>query len=171
MLNATTKENRSSKCILEQKLATNIKQDSKSFFAHIRSKQCVKARKGQLKGNTGTVISNNKEMADRLNEYFSTVFTLEDTEALPATEQLLEEGKTCLEQLVVTPGMVEAKIKWLKDNKSPGADGIYPRLLKEIVEDINEPLAIAFNLSIQDGIVPMKWQNANIIHIFKKGSR
>ena len=170
-LNATTKEIRSSKRMFEQKLATNIKQDSKSFFAYIRSKQRVKDSIGPLKGNNGAVISNNKEMAESLNEYFSTVFTLEDINALPATEQLLEEGKTCLEQLVVTPGMIEAKIKGLKDNKSPGADGISPRLLKEIVDDISVPLAIAFNLSIQDGIVPREWKNANIIPIFKKGSR
>ena len=170
-LNETTKEIRSSKRMFEQKLATNIKQDSKSFFAYIRSKQRVKDSIGPLKGNNGAVISNNKDMAESLNEYFSTVFTLEDTNALPATEQLLEEGKTCLEQLVVTPGMIEAKIKGLKDNKSPGADGISPRLLKEIVDDISVPLAIAFNLSIQDGIVPREWKNANIIPIFKKGSR
>ena len=101
----------------------NIKQDSKSFFAYIRSKLRVKDSIGLLKDNDGAVISNNKEMAESLNEYFSTVFTLEDINALPATEQLLEEGKTCIEQLVVTPGMIEAKIKGLKDNKSPGADG------------------------------------------------
>ena len=70
-----------------------------------------------------------------------------------------------------TPGMIEAQIKGLKDNKSPGADGIYPRLLKEIVDDISVPLAIAFNLSIQEGIVPREWKNANIIPILKKGSR
>ena len=90
--------------------------------------------------------------------------------ALPATEHLLEEGKTCLEQLVVTPGMIEAKIKGLKDNKSPGADGISPRLLNAIVHDISVPLAIAFNLSMQDGITKGV-ENANIIPIFKKGSR
>ena len=74
----TTKEIRSSKRMFEQKLATNIKQDSKSFFAYIRSKQRVKDSTGPLKGNNGAVISNNKEMAESLNEYFSTVFTLED---------------------------------------------------------------------------------------------
>ena len=46
----------------------------------------------------------------------------------------------------------------------------YPRLLKGIVDDISVPLAIAFNLSIQDGIVPRECKNANIIPIFKKCS-
>ena len=40
--------------------------------------------------------------------------------------------------------MIETKIQGLKDNKSPGTDGISPRLLKEIVDDISVPLAIAF---------------------------
>ena len=54
-------------------------------------------------------------MAESLNEYFSTVFTLEDTNALPATEQLVEEGKTCLEEVVVTPaGLVSNEIDLLK---------------------------------------------------------
>ena len=109
--NATTKEIRSSKLMCEQKLTNNIKQDSKSSFAYIRSKQCVKDSIGPVKGNDGTVISNNKEMTASLNEYFSAVFTLKDTNALPSTEKPLEEGKTCIEQLVVTPGMIEAKIK------------------------------------------------------------
>ena len=34
-------------------------------------------------------------------------------------------------QLFVTPVMIANKIKKMKDNKSPGVDGIPPKLLKE----------------------------------------
>ena len=34
----------------------------------------------------------------------------------------------------------------MKDNKSPGFDGIPPKLLQEIVEQISTPLAKVFNL-------------------------
>ena len=39
----------------------------------------------------------------------------------------------CLGQLIVTPEMVAKKIKAMKDNKSPGVDGIPPKLLTETV--------------------------------------
>ena len=58
----------------------------------------------------------------------------------------------------------------MKDNKSPGVDGIPPKLLKEIVEQISTPLANFFNLSLE-GIVPSEWKEANITPLFKKGSR
>ena len=50
-------------------------------------------------------------------------------------------------------------------------DGIPPKLLLEIVEQISIPLATVFNLSLDEGIVPLEWKEANIITLFKKGSR
>ena len=41
----------------------------------------------------------------------------------------------------------------------------------EIVEQISIPLAKVFNLSLEEGIVPLEWIEANIIPLFKKGSR
>ena len=67
--------------------------------------------------------------------------------------------------------MVAKKIKALKDNKSPGVDGIPPKLLMETVEQISIPLARVFNLSLKEGVVPFEWKEANIIPLFKKGSR
>ena len=59
----------------------------------------------------------------------------------------------------------------MKENKSPGVDGISPNILKETVEQISMPLAHVFNMSLQEGIVPSEWKEANIIPLFKKGSR
>ena len=70
-----------------------------------------------------------------------------------------------------TPEMVAKKIKAMKDNKSPGVDGIPPKLLMETVEQISVPLARVFNLSLKEGLVPFEWKEANIIPLFKRGSR
>ena len=59
----------------------------------------------------------------------------------------------------------------MKENKSPGVDGISPKILKETVEQISTPLAHAFNMSLQEGIVSLEWKEATIIPLFKKGSR
>ena len=59
----------------------------------------------------------------------------------------------------------------MKDNKSPGVDVIPPKLLKECFEHISTPLAKLFNLSLEEGIVPSEWNEANITPLFKKGSR
>ena len=64
--------------------------------------------------------------------------------------------------------MVAMKIRDMKDNKSPGMDRIPPKVLLEIVEQM---LATVFNLSLEEGIVPLELKEANIVPLFKKGSR
>ena len=67
--------------------------------------------------------------------------------------------------------VVASKINNMKENKSPGVDGISPKILKETVEQISTPLAHVFNMSLQERMVPLEWKEANSIHLFKKGSR
>ena len=74
-------------------------------------------------------------------------------------------------QLVVTPEVVASKINNMKENKSPGVDGISPKMLKETVEQISTPLAHVFNMSLQERIVPLEWKEANIIPLLKNVSR
>ena len=57
----------------------------------------------------------------------------------------------------------------MKENKSPGVDGISPKILKESVEQISTPLAQVFNMSLNEGIVHFEWKEAKIIPLFKKG--
>ena len=110
-------------------------------------------------------------MAEDLNGYFSSVFTKEDISSLPVADAKFQESKSdYLDSLVVTPELVAKKIKTMKDNKSPGVDGIPPKLLMETVEQISIQLARVFNLSLKKGVVPFEWKEANIIPLFKKGS-
>ena len=104
--------------------------------------------------------------------HFSSVFTREDTSSLHVPETKFEgsEGER-LVQLVVSPEVVVSKINNMKENKSPGVDGISPKILKETVEQITTPLAHVLNMTLQEGIVPLQWKKANIIPLFKKGSR
>ena len=111
-------------------------------------------------------------MAEDLNGYFSSVFTKEVISSLPVADAKFQGAKSdYLGPLVVTPELVAYKIKAMKDNKSPGVDGIPPKVLMETVEQISIPLARVFNLSLKEGVVPFEWKEANIIPLFKKGSR
>ena len=56
-LNAATNEVRKSKRNVEHKLAQNIKSDSKSFYAYVRSKQNVRNNVGPLEDNAGNIIT------------------------------------------------------------------------------------------------------------------
>ena len=89
-LNQATAEIRNSKRSYEQKIAFNIKHDSKSFYAYVRSKQKVQDKVGPLEGSDGNIITEGFLMADNLNEYFSSVFTREDISILPVLETKFE---------------------------------------------------------------------------------
>ena len=121
-----TNEVRKSKRNVELKLAQNIKSDSKSFYAYVRSKQNVRDKVGPLEDNAGDKITEGILMAEELNMHFSSVFTREDTSSLPVPEIKFNgsEGER-LGQLVVTPEVVDSKINNMKDNKSPGVSSMY----------------------------------------------
>ena len=56
----------------------------------------------------------------------------------------------------------------MKENKSPGVGGISSKILKETVEQISTPLAHVFNMSLQEGIVPLEWREETLFPCSKK---
>ena len=122
---------------MKKTLAGNIKNDSKSSYAYVRSKQKVRDKVGPLESNSENIISDGFQMAKVLNEYFSSVFTTEDISSLPVPVTKCEGNKSeHLGQLFVTPEMIAKKIKKMKDNKSPGVDGIPPKLLRKLLSKL-----------------------------------
>ena len=52
-----------------------------------------------------------------------------------------------------------------------GSDGMHPWVLRELTDDIVEPLSIIFERSWKTGEVPEDWRKASITPIFKKGKK
>ena len=89
-----TAEIRNVKRSYEQIFAFNIKHDSKSFYAYVRSKQKVHDKVDPLEGRDGDIITEGFLLAENLNEYFSLVFTREDISALPIPESKYSKGES-----------------------------------------------------------------------------
>ena len=59
----------------------------------------------------------------------------------------------------------------IKQNKSPGPDGLHPRVLKELSKEIAYPLKCIFDKTFLTGKLPDKWKVAEVRPIFKKGNK
>ena len=55
--------------------------------------------------------------------------------------------------------------------KSPGSDELHPRVLKELAEELSEPLSIIFLKLWEAGEVQEDWRRVNVVPIFKKGKK
>ena len=115
-----------------------------------------------------TVASNDKEKADALNIFFSSVFTLEYLQNIPAFEDRCENF---LSSVDLSDKTIMVRFKKLKHKKSPGPDCIHPRILKELSEYLLVPLRILFTRSLSEGVLPNSWKISHVIPIFKGAKR
>jgi hypothetical protein len=172
-LNKCIKTNRTAKTIFEQQLAKNVKNDNKSFFAYVRSKQRTKEKVGPLKDKSGQVVSDDKIAANLLNDYFSSVFTTESYANMPVPLQIFK-GDIQIDGLLdveITEAMVASKLEKLDVNKCPGLDEIHPKLLYEIRKNLIKPLVDMFKFLLKNGAVPLEWREAGVVPLFKKGEK
>ena len=114
------------------------------------------------------MIDDDTRKAEIFNNYFMSVFKNENVDSVPNLPQkmLITEP---LNNIEITRGMVEDKLLKLKVDKSPGPDGLHPRILKELGQVISYPLKIIFSKSLEEAHVPTTWKLANVKPIYKKG--
>ena len=66
---------------------------------------------------------------------------------------------------------MEKLLKNLETKKASGPDKISNIVLKECSKELAPILSQLFQMSLNNGILPENWRNANISPIFKKGDR
>ena len=77
---------------------------------------------------------------------------------------------TCSDINITEEG-VRKLLQNLDPNKACGPDGITPRLLKMIAEEITPALILLYRNSYNSGTLPLDWKMAYITPVFKKGER
>jgi hypothetical protein len=128
-----------------------------------------KSEIGPLIREDKSVITDNKEMANKFNKYFASVFT-KDVEGEEVEYENLNFNQE-LSDFDITDNDIEEAIDQLKVGKAPGLDGFSSTLIKNLKEVLIKPLKIIFKDSLQKGEVPSQWKVAKVIPIFKKGSK
>jgi hypothetical protein len=152
----------------EKRLANEKGSSNGPFYAYVKKRTKIRSTIGPLKDKESRTITDDKEMAELLNKFFSSVFTREDVQNVPSAAEMEAPS---LETMDITYRMVQEKIRSLKPASAPGSDGIGPQLLQELQKELAPALVLIFRKSIQNGEVPEDWKCANVTPIFKKGSK
>ena len=107
-------------------------------------------------------------MANTINNYFSSAFTIEQLNNVP---QLGQYEGNILDTFNFSRKEVQEKLQHLNIYKSTGPDMLHPRMLLALEDKLARPLTHIFNNSAATGIIPEGWKSANVTAIHKKESR
>ena len=152
----------------EKDIARAAKSNPKAFYAYAKNKLQTREGVADLKDSNNYCATTNTEKAEMLNNFFCQVFTKENLQTVP---NLTSRCETNLEDIDISVIKVKKLLCELNTSKSAGSDGMHPKVLRELSEELAEPLAAIFRSSLQEGKLPHQWKSANVTPLFKKGSK
>ena len=80
-------------------------------------------------------------------------------------------GAPGLTEFVVPRGRVAQLLREQSCHKACEPDGLSARLLHECADELAIPLDMICRLSVQSGVFPSVWKQANVVPVYKKGSK
>ena len=135
---------------------------------YIKRKTKCRSNIGPLKNEAKETVADDQGMAELLNKFFGSVFTREDITIIPSADEIETD---IMQEVEVTEKVVKNKIRNLKTASAAGPDGIGPRLLQELENELAPALTLIFRRSIEYGEIPEDWKTANVTPIYKKGAK
>ena len=158
---------RRAKAAEERRVALACRDNPKEFYGYVNSHK-PRVPLGPVLAGDGSLVTSSAGIAREFNSYFSGVFTVEDVSHIP-DPVVVYDGPNTLDETVVTPAEVEAKLRELDPNKVPGPDGVLPRVLKAVSKGVAPHLCQIFNRSLVSAVVPLDMRSADVTPIHKKG--
>ena len=148
-------------------LGEAIEENPKRFWSYVKQLRHDDPGVADLEIE-GKIFSNGEVKAEILNKQFSSVFTNESESDPPSVGT---KPKLSISPLIITNNGVTKQPTSLKTNKACGPDNIPSWFLKEYAQEISPVLTEIYQDSINTGIVQLKWRNANVCAVFKKGKK
>jgi len=122
------------------------------------------------------VITNPRDISNSLNNYFCSVGeslaeSLKSDNPLEFSKYCPSTSKCSMYCETIHCDEITKIIANFPNKKSPGLDGFTPKLLKEVSDDVAQPLTYIFNLSFSQGVVPDYLKQSKVIPLYKKGNK
>ena len=90
---------------------------------------------------------------------------------IPTFHDRIKQKESFLTDTDFSKKDVKIILSSLDISKSPGPDNFHPRILKELSNELSEPLFLIFSKSLTDGALPKIWKNAHVTPVYKKGEK
>ncbi|KAF1468861.1 hypothetical protein FQV17_0013719, partial [Megadyptes antipodes antipodes] len=172
LVRSCREEMRKAKAQLERNLAAVVKDNKKSFYTYIDDKKRAKETLHPLLDAGGDIVTEDEEKAEVLNACFASVFNRQTSYPQGTRPPELEDrdGEQD-ERPIIQEEAVNDLLCHLDAHKSMGPDGIHPRVLRELAEELAKPLSIIYQQSWLTGEVPDDWRLASVTPIYRKGRK
>lgn len=151
------------------KTETNIKNNIKNFWSYIKSKKGTNFIPDTLYYDNVTE-NDGLSIANMFNSFFQSVF--ENESANFSSDQPSSEPNSCIiSKVEVNTEIVKKYLSALDASKGSGPDGVHPYFLKMCSNELANPLAFLFRLSLSRGVMPNIWKQSLVVPIYKNGDK
>ena len=153
----------------------NPQKSTKKLYSLLKARRSEGQNISPLK-NEGKLESDPEKQAEILNKHFSTVFNAKNNITEEEFEQRCpkppnQPNYPQCNDIHITENGVRKLLLSLDPHKAPGPDGLTPKLLKTVAEEITPSVTLLYKASYLSGQLPSDWKLAYVSPIFKKGER
>jgi hypothetical protein len=106
------------------------------------------------------IISDAKEKAEVLYDYFCSQSTIDDGAATIPNDIISFQSSVILSNVIATEYEINSLLRGVYISKACGPDGISNRIIKICVDGITSAFMYLVNLSLSSGVFPEQWKTA-----------